>query len=369
MPWHIEKQDGRHCVIKNDDGHNQGCHDTRESAEKQMAALYANEEMMQSKMYLLDDFLTVRKGEPYRLFPLGRIVKGGTVREITKELAGKFRLPHFRPAIKLGSHKEETPAGGHIIGLEVREDGLYAIPEYNDEGEQALTKGAFRYHSPEVIWEGGMEDPATGGMIPAPLIIGDALLHTPHLGEAAALYSVEPYTREENQMTDTVQIPASLWEKFLAKLFPPVPDEPRPEPEPKKPEGVEVYEAAVRERDEYKAKLATLEAEATKKARVDQFAAQLKETKVGEGADILAGMTDEQANWVITQFKALSVQIKESALLDEIGTVKPNTLPEDPRLALHQIVLAHMGEKKVDYNTALATVMAERPELVQAAYQ
>jgi len=112
MPWHIEKQDGRHCVIKNDDGHNQGCHDTRESAEKQMAALYANEEMMQSKMYLLDDFLTVRKGEPYRLFPLGRIVKGGTVREITKELAGKFRLPHFRPAIKLGSSTDRTSITG-----------------------------------------------------------------------------------------------------------------------------------------------------------------------------------------------------------------------------------------------------------------
>jgi len=43
MPWHIEERDGRFCVIKDDDGDNAGCHDSRDQAEAQMRALYANE--------------------------------------------------------------------------------------------------------------------------------------------------------------------------------------------------------------------------------------------------------------------------------------------------------------------------------------
>lgn len=360
MPWHIEERDNRYCVIKDDDEHNQGCHDTRAEAEAQMAALYANEDKMQSD-YLIDEFVNVKAGEPFRLFPLGRIVKNGKVREVTRELAGKFRLPHFRPAIKLGSHKDETPAGGHIVGLEVREDGLYALTEYNEQGVDALNKGAFRYHSPEVVWEGGMEDPATGETIPAPLIVGDALLHMPHLGEAAALYSVEPYIEEGNQMNDTVQIPMSLWEKLQARLFP-APEQPEIEPEPA-PVSVEGYEAAVAERDEYKAKLEALEAQATRQARVDNFAAQLKETKAAGEAEMLAGMTDEQAEWVITQFKALSAQIEDTVLLKEVGTDQSNDLPEDPKAAIHQMASAYATENKVGYDAAVTAVIKEHPEL------
>lgn len=43
MPWKIERREGRYCVIKEDDGDNEGCHDTREEAERQMRALYATE--------------------------------------------------------------------------------------------------------------------------------------------------------------------------------------------------------------------------------------------------------------------------------------------------------------------------------------
>lgn len=46
MPWHIERREGEFCVIKDDDGHNQGCHDSREGAVRQMRALYANEPTM-----------------------------------------------------------------------------------------------------------------------------------------------------------------------------------------------------------------------------------------------------------------------------------------------------------------------------------
>jgi hypothetical protein len=46
LPWHIEQRDGKHCVIKDSDGFNQGCHDSRADAVKQLRALYAKEDTM-----------------------------------------------------------------------------------------------------------------------------------------------------------------------------------------------------------------------------------------------------------------------------------------------------------------------------------
>ena len=46
MPWHLEQRDGQYCVIKNDTGHNQGCHPSRAKAIMQMRALYAQEGTM-----------------------------------------------------------------------------------------------------------------------------------------------------------------------------------------------------------------------------------------------------------------------------------------------------------------------------------
>lgn len=43
MPWRIEKRGSQYCVVKKDDGKKAGCHDSREKAKKQLAALYASE--------------------------------------------------------------------------------------------------------------------------------------------------------------------------------------------------------------------------------------------------------------------------------------------------------------------------------------
>jgi len=42
-PWHIEERGDEFCVIKDDDNSTAGCHPTREAAEAQLRALYANE--------------------------------------------------------------------------------------------------------------------------------------------------------------------------------------------------------------------------------------------------------------------------------------------------------------------------------------
>ena len=328
--------------------------------------------------YLLDTFVTVRPGEPYRLFPFGKLVKNGISREITPELAARFRLPHFKPAIKLGSHEDTTPAGGHLVGLEVRVDGLYGIPEFTDKGAQALHDGAYRYHSPEVIWEGsGLEDPQTGDYIPGPLIIGDALLHTPHLGEAAALYKI---TEVESMTVENVTVPKSLWEKVESWFVirepvkePPAP-EPKTEPEPEKPDQ---FDAVIAERDNFKAQLEQLKAEQVKAEQLSAITSELQDKeKFGavyvelksaeEAAGVLSGMTPEQREWVMRNFKAFIAQIKESNLTEPVGSEGANDLDANPAEAFLARVNAYAAEKKVDFIASIQQVAVIEPELYQA---
>ena len=89
--------------------------------------------MKSEKIYfdgLPDNYVNVSAGEAIRLFPYGKFFKGGKERNFTKELAAKFKIPHFKPPIKLGSHEDNEKGGGVIVGLEVREDGLHALPEF-----------------------------------------------------------------------------------------------------------------------------------------------------------------------------------------------------------------------------------------------
>lgn len=318
---------------------------------------------------LFDEFVNVKAGEPYRLFPFGKIIKGGKVREITPEYAATIKLPHFKPAIKLGSHEDATPAGGHILDLEVRADGLYAIPEFNDKGTQALADGAFRYHSPEIIWEGGLEDPTNGAMINAPLIVGDALLHTPHLGESAALYSVEVIEpTQENSMNENFTVPTSFWEKFIAPLL-----------EKKQEVKVETVEKVVEPEDysalkskvqEYEAEKQRMQAEADKKARVEKFESELKDTKAADQSElsnIFADLPEDKAALLMKTVKALSEQIKESNITGEQGTPADGGV-DDPKAIFNSTVLKIVEDEKIDYNTAFRKAQQTHTVLFNAAF-
>jgi phage I-like protein len=317
---------------------------------------------MDNTTYLIDNYVSTKTGQAYRLFPFGKIHKNGKVRNITPETASQFKLPHFKPAIKLGSHDDPTPAGGFIVGLEVREDGLYAVPEWNEKGEIALQDGAYRYHSPEVIWDdGAIENPTDGTMINGPLILGDALLHMPHLGEATALYSIEPTTTEEKPMSENVTIPQNMWDKFIAPLF-------AREPEVQTVEVVkepEDYAATKIERDELKAKIEAQEAAGARKARVEKFTAELGETKADPAlSDLLADLPDEKAEAIMRQFKALSEQINETVLTDERGA--EGATAEDPKAAFNAAVLSLSADKKISYNAAFEEVKQAQPDLFLA---
>jgi len=320
--------------------------------------------------YLLDKYASVTPGEPYRLFPFGTIIKDGKSREITPELAAKFKLPHYKPPIKRGSHRDDAPAGGFIIGLEVREDGLYAIPELNEKGAQVITDGDYRYHSPEVIWDEGpvFENPDTGEFLHGPLIVGDALLHSPHLGEAAALYSVEPLEPMEGNMTDQVEmveVPKKWYESIFAAFS-------AKEPEPKTEELIsepvtetEEYKAAVQERDELQAKFDNMAAEASTKARVDKYTAAVGETKANtELVALLAGLEEETADRIVQEFKALTAQIVESNLTDEVGTSGEGV--DNPVEKFQAAIAAKAAEKSLNYTQAMRAVIAEQPDLYNA---
>ena len=319
---------------------------------------------------LIDEYVAVTPGEPYRLLPYGRIVKNGKVREITRELATRFRLPHFKPPIKLGSHKEETPAGGHIIGLEVRADGLYAIPEYTDGGMATLTTGGFRYHSPEIVWDGGFENPQTGELIAGPLIVGDALLHTPHLGEATALYSIEP-VGGTHMSENTVTVPAGLWDKFMAFMFPDNAQQhqPEPAPTPAQPEPQEDYAAKVTELTArlqvIEAEKAQLEADRARQSRVDAYAAELKATTLHEDAElfgVLAELPEDAAKAITQRIKALSEQAKAAKLTTDIGGNSEHTTPIDK---FNAAIEAKMKDG-LSRNDALMAIAKEQPEIIAA---
>ena len=312
--------------------------------------------------YLLDNYVATKTGEPYRLFAFGRIVKNGKVREITPEYAAQFKLPHFKPAIKLGSHEETTPAGGHIIGLEVRADGLYAVPEWNEKGDSSMRDGAYRYHSPEVLWDGGaIEDPKTGAMISGPLVLGDALLHAPHLGEDAKFYTVEiqgEKTMEEN----TVSVPKSFWDSYVAPLLGKKPEIQVVEKLP------EDYESTKQERDEYKAKLNEQAETLARNSRIEKFTSELTETKADPSlAELLADLPEEKSEAVLKQFKALSAQIDESKITAEVGK-EGGEAPADPKAAFNAAVLAIVNEKKINYNAAFEQVKVAQADLFKEAF-
>ena len=339
--------------------------------------------------FFVDEFITTQPGQAYRLLPYGPIVKGGKRRNITKELASKFKLPHFKPPIKLGSHADATPAGGQIIALEVREDGLWAVTELTPKGAQVFNDGDYRYHSPEIIWEdGALEHPETGEVIDGPFIVGDALLHTPHLGEATAFYTYQPSHSQEGQnntqdggthMTaDTVQVPNSLWEKIITRLFDnettqpePAVQAPTPTPEPTPTPSVDVaqFNAVQTERDDYAAKVAEYEAKIEKleterkhAARVEYFTTQFKNTALADAGELhglLANIDEETAEKLTVHFRALAAQAAD--VTREVGGDSNDDIQGQD---FNQLVTAYSVEHKTDYVTAFNAVSKERPELL-----
>lgn len=377
MPWVIAKSDNKFCVHKQGEdgrpmGPSLGCHPTEDEAMRQMRALHAREGMMTAPgTYLLDSFVTTTAGQPIRLFPYGQVIKNGRKHVISPTTP--FRLPHFRPPIKLGSHDAETPAGGHLLSIFPGKDGWYGRPEYTEKGLQAIGEGHYRYQSPEVIWEdGGLENPQTGEILSGPLIIGAALLHTPHLGQDAALYSVEPIGgRTMSDITVPQSAVEKMWTAFTAWLDGgggqrPATDTPPPAA-PLPAVSPDEFAALRKEKEDMAARVQALEAERAHEKRVAHFSAELSATALkGDQATaaLLAGLPDEAAGEIVRHFKALTEQIRVGNLTGEAGRNDLNT--GDAVTAFGAEVEKVMRDEKLAYDKAYERVKQARPDLYAA---
>ena len=334
--------------------------------------------MFNNNSYILDKYVSVKAGDPYRLFAFGEITRGGVTRTITPEYARQFKLPPFKPPVKLGSHEDTTPAGGHITRLEVREDGLYAYPEFTDKGNKAVDEGDFRYHSPEVIWDDGALE-TSDGVIAGPLILGDALLHSPYLGEATAFYSTS--TIKENDMQENISVPKSFLETLLGYLQPKKQEAPElPEsPEPVKVEETEQFKAAIKEREDYKAQLDAIKAESEAKELKASIVTQLQKREdfgavyesldaATDAASHFAALPADEREYFTRTIKALIAQIDESKLTGEEGKENAPAIGGDPKAEFGAQVEKIMKEKSIGYVEAFSVAQATHADLFKAAF-
>jgi hypothetical protein len=325
--------------------------------------------------FLIDEFRGVYKDEglntiKIRLFPFGKVFKGDDEISITPETASRFRLPHFKPPLKLGSHKEETPSGGSFVDLEVGDDGLYGLVELTDEGALAFSKKSYRYHSPEIIRAGrGLQDPISGETIEGPLLVGAALLHNPHLGEGAALYSVEPklIDRGADKMEMT-QVPTSWFERVMDAFKGQTPER-EPERQPEQQPVTDEFAVQLQEKDTeieaYRAKIKEMQDAQARQERVEHFASELPGEKE-EVHVLLAGLDEEAAEALVVRFRALQAEV-DLQPGETAGARGADEEPMAPMDRLNKVVEEYASEKGINFIDAFEAVRAEQPELFRAS--
>jgi hypothetical protein len=330
-------------------------------------------------MYLVDSFGTLSftgdNSISVRLFPFGQVVKNGRKTLINEAYAKRFTLPHFKPPMKLGSHADNAAGGGLIDSLEVREDGLYALINTTSKGMKVLQDKDYGYHSPEVIWdEGWLEDPTNGEKIKGPLIIGMALLHTPHLGEAAALFSVEPTINdnggdEDMEGNEELQVSLSAIER-IANLFRRdggLVEDASETIEETPGDRVDFEAQAIEARGEVArltARLSDMERTQQFGVRVQHFATVLA-NESEEIHELLAGLDEEVSERIASRFSALYAQMGQG--IDEsVGGAGAEDDSNTGAAAIDRAVKARMEKNGMSYVDAFSAFRAEHPEVVDA---
>ena len=352
----------------------------------------------------IDSFAAVSPTDWIRILPIGKFERMGRSVQVTRqkleEMVRNFKQgkPGFGVPIKV-THDDTTGKVGNIIDLEVREDGLYGLPDWFPRGLQMLRDKWFQYVSGEVIW--GPIDYDNGEKV-SNLLVGLALLNDPYFHETA-LFSIDDLRsanpvkpvshseseeaeredssalddadgNESNQTGDVDMDEKTLVEAFASALDRVFGKKAEPTPEPEK------LTLPVEETEEYKALQARLEKaeQAREKAeraqafsdRVEKFRAIVgDELKIGEkdGADLFATIAEthpEEAQALAEQVKALYAQVTEGVLLKELGTSTPEDTA-DPVAKFTALVEKAKQDGK-DEASAIEAVGREHPDLYLA---
>jgi len=140
-------------------------------------------------------------GAPFRVMPVGTFKRGERTLEITperiREMAANYEAgrPRWNIPIYFGHPTEEKPdppKAGNVKRLFVRDDGLYAEPEFTPEGEKAIADGAYQYESPGVLWKlNGSAYTDEHGKEHDNIIDHVALTNRPFFGQNVALFSAD----------------------------------------------------------------------------------------------------------------------------------------------------------------------------------
>lgn len=136
MPWSIEKRGDEFCVIKDDDGEVEGCHESREKAEAQRRALYASEDEASATTDTLGG-VTQSTGD-FQIFPATSTwnANGGTITFKVVPVEGSEQPVESEPASETSVVMWEG-----VLGIEGRptDDARYLMPGEISERELPLS--------------------------------------------------------------------------------------------------------------------------------------------------------------------------------------------------------------------------------------
>lgn len=107
----------------------------------------------------------------------------------------------------------ELPAVGWITSVETRDNGLWGMVEWNDEGKELLADKAFKFFSPEFYRD--YEDPQTHQIF-RNVLTGGALTKSPYFKELEAIVFSEPKISKQfnDNQNNTMDLNAILAKKI-----------------------------------------------------------------------------------------------------------------------------------------------------------
>lgn len=167
-------------------------------------------------------------GKPFRIFPIKKAKRGDREIDVTRERLAQMKenyesdRPRWKIPIYAG-HPTDTnpdpPKLGNAASLELRDDGLYAVPEYTDEGKRSVSGGEYQYSSPGVLWSinGSFYTDDQGNEFDN-VIDHIALTNRPYWGKDTMVFSSDPEVLEKNAEAGEIMERLTILEDRFQKL-------------------------------------------------------------------------------------------------------------------------------------------------------
>jgi hypothetical protein len=340
-------------------------------------------------------------GEPITILPSGKFYRWDEEFDVTDEVLAEF-VENWEKRAERGIRQtrlavdvdHDGKAVGWYESITATPDGLAATFSWNESGQRSLENGEYAYFSPTIWWQ--MRDRVTNEMI-RHQIAGGALTNYPYFGDATALYSARQQggiTMAENLQPAGDSMLQQFW-AWVTKQAANASDPDAPPMSAPPPEGfsemqaqMEEYgqrladlndrlETVTGERDDYRQQVENLSTRLTsvQDARESEHFNVMAETYAHLPVALpdLAGhlrwlysadREDEQphASFFAEVLRKADAQFAAAFAEQGVARGSTNTL-KTVEAAVAQYMQEHAG---TDYETALSTVMRERPDLYQA---